>query len=124
MEKTKYFCLDVSGSMSEQQLQMAFEQVATRARKTGDFLVAFDHEPYGILPVEEVLGKLVMDAQDLVRTLCPAMKGRGGTDARPVLQAVSDHARDHHVLAHIVLISDGELPNDDLKRFDEFVRIG
>ena len=122
MEKTKYFCLDVSGNMSADTAQMAIEHVIVRARKKGDFLLAFDTQVYGVWPVEEVLGKLTADAKDLLQTLCGGVKGRGGADPREALRAVVEHAQTNTIRdTQTVLISDGYMFDAEL--FGECIKL-
>ncbi len=118
----KYFCLDVSGSMSTEHLQMAIEQIALR-RAPGDVLFMFDCEEYGPWPVEDVLGRM-SDPEDMVKSLCPPERGRGGSDARPVLKAIEAHQKTHGVTDSTkILVSDGLISPDEFKLFDVFIEV-
>lgn len=99
--KRTYFCIDVSGSMSDQDIKNALDAVHARS-KPGDFLTFFDVEAYGPLPVEEAFVTAKSDK---------AVLGRGGTDPLSALQASCEHAQAHGIDdMHIVIISDGCFP--------------
>jgi hypothetical protein len=118
----KYFCLDVSGSMSSQAISMAVEKINAEV-KHGDFFLMFDCDAYGPWPVEDALGKVYGDPEDMIATLCAEYqhKGRGGTDARSALKMIEEHSRGEAV--HKVLVSDGFLVPEEKAMFDAFIEI-
>ena len=109
-----YFCIDVSGSMSDRDLQFARAQVAD-FKKPGDFVVLFDCEVRAIIPIDDYMAE--KETRKLV------LKGGGGTDCRECIQSVHEHSQ-HNAISPMrtTLISDCELPADQLKIFDEVIQ--
>ena len=124
MEKVQYFCLDISGSMGSDDVSLAVEMVQIRSKR-GDFFLMFDSEVYGPWPVEDALGKIYGDPNDMISTLCSKrVVGRGGFDTREVLQTVHLHQQHNRIYGgKLVLLSDGFMPEENIKVFDEFVKI-
>jgi predicted metal-dependent peptidase len=119
---TKYFCLDVSGSMCSDDIRRALSIIADHAKPT-DFLLLFDCEVQGIWPVDQAMKLSKTDPETAVERLCTGVnKGRGGTDANPVF--VEIEKREGKLSnVHTVLLSDGFMGEGQVDTFDEFVNV-
>ena len=125
--KRTYFCVDVSGSISDQDLEVAIATITARAAggKQGDYVLLFDAKVHGIWPVEDVLGRSFGEPSDLLRKLIPQWVGGGGSSSHEVLDAIEAHRKKHGIEeeAHKVLLSDLMMLYSDLAIFDEKINI-
>lgn len=100
---SKAYCIDVSGSMSEEDCQKAFAFVKA-GMEPGDHLIVFDIDAMKVTP-------------GWIKNPC-AMYGRGGTDATKCLELVKQLG-----CYSSILISDGYMAEDQLVQFTKFVDI-
>jgi uncharacterized protein with von Willebrand factor type A (vWA) domain len=127
MDKVKFFCLDVSGSMSNDDLNRALSVMADRA-KPQDYVVLFDCEVVAFEKVEDAMRKIrksPLSLHEAIASICTGPhKGRGGTDARECYQTVCEYQQSHQICDGVlILLSDGLMPQDQIAVFDEFVDI-
>ena len=99
-------CVDVSGSMSSEQLKRAHKEVLKRF-KPKDIVVVFSIEYRRVYDLERGFSDLVYGTN----------YARGGTDARRVLKFVQEQK------AKSILYSDGMMLTKELLSFDELVKI-
>lgn len=100
---TTIHCVDVSASMSDEQLKRARQEVQKRY-VSGDTIVIFD-----------VSYKVVENLELPFDSYCDSVIGRYGTDATAVLKFVKNQG------AKSILYSDGWLSGRD--QFDTFIDI-
>ena len=108
MAEITAFCLDVSGSIGERELERAEALLRERARK-GDLVVLFDDQAR-VMPFEGAY----LHAQQMRAFKGPV--GRGGTDGAEAAKVAREAGA-----SKLVLLSDGMLPDEHVVMFDEFV---
>lgn len=122
-----YFCLDVSGSISQDMFERAQQHLYERARIGVDFVVLFDAQPIGLWPVVQVAASY-QDVLSLLTALSvPQEMGRGGTSSKGVPELVKSHASSRSLMSRdcyrLVVLTDGFMLEDDMKVFDEFISL-
>lgn len=116
----KTYCIDISGSMSAEQIKTAMEKVVGDINKE-DNVIVFDSSAASFLPQDEVIDYAL--GKDVSHLHIMLFKKWAGLQCTTNLGAYKARTMAMAYNSRKICLTDDYLPKEDLRYFDEIIRI-